>query len=144
MVITHPNNLRENPPVPNGFMLDSKVKTEKFASQVLDEEGHPTDEVVTFTRSRVVETTEMPIDQTLDAEMFGVDQMVENGMQMNLVKGFNIGSESPESVSLDLSSAVVRLGQLGEELKAKHSPKQVEPKQVEPKQTEPFVQTQTT
>lgn len=142
MIITNPNARRLVRPKLKGFTLDPKEVTEQIALSVLDNQGRPTDEVVNHSVIRIVESTEMPIDQTLDADLFSIKTMKENGMKLDLVKGFAISPEAPESVMASLSETVDGLVALEEKLKAKHAPKKVEPASAEPA-SEPFVQTPT-
>lgn len=143
MIITNQNARRLGRPKLKGFTLDPHEITEQIALSVLDNQGRPTDEVVNHSVSRMVESTEMPIDQTLDADMFSVKVMQENGMKLELVKGFAISREAPEAVISSLSETVDGLVNLENQLKEKHSPKKAEPVPAEPAPAEPFVQTQT-
>lgn len=143
MVITNQNCRRIGKPKLKGFTLDPQEVTEQIALSVLDNQGRPTDEVVNRSVSRTVEATEMPIDQTLDADLFSLKVMIENGMKLEPVTGFAISKEVPEAVMNSLSETVDGLVSLENELKAKHAPKKSEPAPAEPAPAEPFVQTQT-
>lgn len=143
MIITNQNACRLGRPKQKGFTLDPKKVTEQIALSVLDNQGRPTDEVVNHSVSRIVESTEMPIDQTLDADLFSIKSMIENGLQMQPVNGFAISPEAPEAVMNSLSETVDGLVNLENKLKAKHSPKTAEPAPTEPASSEPFIQTST-
>lgn len=143
MIITNQNARRLGRLKLKGFTLDPQEVTEQIALSVLDNQGRPTDEFVTHSVSRIVVSTAMPIDQTLDADLFSIKTMQENGMKLELVKGFAISREAPESIISSLSETVDGLVTLEEKLKAKHAPKKSEPAPAEPAPAEPFVQTPT-
>lgn len=137
MIKTNPNAHRSAPPRPKGFTLDDVLKTEEFASALLDSSGKATDEIVKYRKTRLVKASEMPIDQDMSADSFELKSLMENGIPLQPVKGFSLDPQSPES-SLDslnviFGHAIALEGDLKQALTPPAAPQPTEPQPTEPK-----------
>lgn len=111
MIVTNPNHAQsgELETKPHGF--GKTLKTEKYSVELKDETGQGTGQYVRYSRSRVVENVEMPIDQTLIASMFDIDVMIREGLPLEPVTGFSLSPETPEALFGQMQTVYGRLVQ---------------------------------
>lgn len=111
MIVTNPNHAQsgELETKPHGF--GKSLKTEKYSVELKDETGQGTGQFVRYSRSRVVDNVDMPIDQNLSASMFDVDVMINEGLPLEPVTGFSLSSEAPEALVGQMQTVYGRLVQ---------------------------------
>lgn len=111
MIVTNPNHAQsgELETKPHGF--GKSLKTEKYSVELKDETGQGTGQYVRYSRSRVVDNVQMPIDQNLSSSMFDVDVMMNEGLPLEPVTGFSLSSESPEALVGQMQTVYGRLVQ---------------------------------
>ena len=139
MIVTNPNHAQsgELETRPHGF--GKSLKTEKYSVELKDETGQGTGQFVRYSRSRVVDNVEMPIDQTLSASMFDIDVMMREGLPLEPVTGFSLSSETPESLVGQMKSVYGLFVHQQQQQQQQHQqqPSEPQPKPQSEPQSEP-------